>query len=341
MTRGATGQETRIGLLGAGTVGGALCELMAARELGARVAHVLVRDPDKPRAACVPASALTTDPDEVLAGSDVLVELIGGTEAAGDLMLRALADGKRVVTANKAVLAERWGEFSPFLETGTLYFEAAVMAGTPAVAPLSGVLRGSRPLELHAILNGTCNYILGELETGADFTEALAEAQRLGYAEADPSLDIDGVDAAHKLTVLARLAFDPNFSWEAVRANTRGIRHLTPAVIKEAMEDGGRIRLVGSVYPEGGSWHAAVRPVYLPPSHALSGSASNRNGLLFRGDAVGEVLITGAGAGAAPTASAVLADLLDALAGRPGPSPLARAATVPEDYEAHPLGEVK
>lgn len=327
--------------MGAGTVGGALCDLLTARGLGAHLTRVLVRDPDKPRAACVPASALTTDPDEVLGGSDVLVELVGGTLVAGDLMLRALSAGKRVVTANKAVLAERWGEFEPFLAAGTLYFEAAVMAGTPAVAPLSGVLRGSRPLELHAILNGTCNYILGELETGAEFSEALAEAQRLGYAEADPTLDVDGLDAAHKLTVLARLAFDPALSWEAVRANTRGIRHLTPAVIKEAMEDGGRIRLVGSVTPEGGAWRAAVRPVYLPPAHALAGSASNRNGLLFRGDAVGEVLITGAGAGAAPTASAVLADLLDALAARPGPSPLRRAAPVPEDYEAHPLGEVK
>jgi homoserine dehydrogenase len=341
MTWGAVGQKTRIGLLGAGTVGGALCELVAARKLGVQLAHVLVRDPDKPRAAGVPTAALTTDPEEVLAGSDVLVELMGGTELAGELMLQALAAGKRVVTANKAVLAERWDAFAPFLAAGVLYFEAAVMAGTPAVSPLAGVLRGSRPLELHAILNGTCNYILGELETGADFETALVEAQRRGYAEADPSLDVDGVDAAHKLTLLARLAFDPELSWEAVRANTRGIRNLTPAVIKEAMEDGGRIRLVGSVYPEGGAWRTAVRPVYLPPSHALAGSASNRNGLLFRGDAVGEVLITGAGAGAAPTASAVLADLLDALAGRPGPSPLPSAAPQPDGYEAHPLGEIK
>ncbi len=342
MTRGtATRRDTRIGLLGAGTVGGALCELIVARELGADITSVLVRDPDKPRAACVPPSALTTDPGEVLERSEVLVELIGGVDLAGDLMLAALRGGKRVVTANKAVLAERWTEFSPFLEAGTLYFEAAVMAGTPAVGPLSGVLRGSRPLKLHAILNGTCNYILGELETGADFAAALEEAQRLGYAEADPSLDVDGFDAAHKLTILARLAFAPNLSWAEVQANTRGIRHLTPAVIKEAMEDGGRIRLVGSVYPESGAWRAAVRPVYLPASHPLAGSASNRNGLLFKGDAVGEVLITGAGAGAAPTASAVLADLLDALAGRPGPSPLPRAAVVPEGYEAQPLGEVK
>ena len=119
----------------------------------------------------------------------------------------------------------------------------------------------------------------------------------MGYAEADSSVDVDGLDAAHKLTILGRLAFDPDFSWEGVRSHTHGIRHLTPAIVKEAMEDGGRLRLVGSIYPEDGRWRGTVRPVYLPPEHPLSGSASNRNGLLFRGDAVGEVLITGAGCG--------------------------------------------
>jgi len=341
MTRGAAATAAKkVGLLGAGTVGGALCELIAEAELGASIARVLVRDPDKQRASCVPLVALTTDADAVLRESDVVVELMGGTGRAAELMLRALKMGKRVVTANKAVLAEQWDTFRPFMAAGTLYFEAAVMAGTPAIAPLSGVLRGSRPQELHAILNGTCNYILSELEAGAEFDDALNEAQRLGYAEADPSLDVDGFDAAHKLIILGRLAFDPALSWEALAANTHGIGHLTPAIVKEAMEDGGRLRLVGSIYPEAGRWRAAVRPVYLPPEHPLSGSASNRNGLLFKGDAVGEVLITGAGAGAAPTASAVLADLLDALAERPGPSPLRQAAPVPEGYEAQPLGEV-
>ncbi|CAA9554164.1 MAG: Homoserine dehydrogenase [uncultured Truepera sp.] len=341
MTRGRVGTSAkRIGLLGAGTVGSALCELIGEADLNAAITQVLVRDPEKARAGCVPHRALTTDADAVLENSDVVVELMGGTGLASELMLRALAAGKRVVTANKAVLAEQWDAFSPFLEAGTLYFEAAVMAGTPTVGPLSGALRGSKPQELHAILNGTCNYILGELEAGAEFKDALNEAQRLGYAEADPSLDVGGFDAAHKLTILGRLAFDPALSWEAVKANTHGIGHLTPAIVKEAMEDGGRLRLVGSIYPEEGRWRAAVRPVYLPPEHPLSGSASNRNGLLFKGDAVGEVLITGAGAGAAPTASAVLADLLDALAERPGPRPLQRSAPVPEGYEAQPLGEV-
>ena len=338
MTSAADTAQT-IGLLGAGTVGGALCELARDRGLDGAISRVLVRDPDKARGECVPLSALTTDADAVLE-TDVVVELMGGTDRASELMLRALSAGKRVVTANKAVLAEQWDDFVPFMETGRLYFEAAVLAGTPAIGPLSGALRGSKPQELHAILNGTCNYILGELEAGAEFKDALREAQRLGYAEADPSLDVGGLDAAHKLIVLGRLAFDPALSWETLAANTHGIGHLTPAIVKEAMEDGGRLRLVGSITPDSGSWRAAVRPVYLPPEHPLSGSASNRNGLLFKGDAVGEVLITGAGAGAAPTASAVLADIMGALAGRPGPSPLTRPAPVPTDYEAQPLGEV-
>lgn len=341
MTRGAEpGRVQRIGLLGAGTVGGGFCGLLTEARLNATISKVLVRDPEKTRADDVPMRALTTDADEVLAESDIIVEVLGGLEPANALMLQALGAGKRVVTANKAVLAENWDAYTPYMEAGTLYFEASVMAGTPAIEPLSGALRGSRPKELHAILNGTCNYILGELEGGADFREALKEAQDLGYAEADPSTDVDGLDAAHKLAILGRLAFDPAFSWEAVRANTHGIRHLTPAIVKEAMEDGGRLRLVGSIVPEGGAWKASVRPVYLPPEHPLAGSASTRNGLLFRGEAVGEVLITGAGAGAAPTASAVLADVMSALAGRPGPSPLPRVAPMPTDYEAQPLGEV-
>ena len=330
---------TTIGLLGAGTVGSAFLELLEGREdVAAEVSRVLVRDPEKPRR--VARDRLCTDPEEALR-ADIVVELMGGTGLAGDLMLRALSQGKRVVTANKAVLAERWDEFVPFLAEGRLYFEAAVMAGTPAVGPLTTVLRGSKPLELHAILNGTCNYILGALEGGADYHEALAEAQRLGYAEPDPSLDVEGIDAAHKLTLLARLVFDPQISWDAVRADTHGIRELTPALVMEAMEDGGRIRLVGSVYPEAGRWHVSVRPVYLPATHALAGAASNRNGLVFRGDAVGEVMIAGAGAGAASTASAVLADLIGALAGRPGPAPLSRAATPPADYRAPKLGEIR
>ena len=299
----------------------------------------LVRDSAKARAGLA-QTQLTTDPAEVLAEADVLVELMGGTKQAGDLLLEFLGVGKPVVTANKAVLAERWHEFKPFLEQGLVHFEAAVMAGTPVIGPLTGALRGSRPIELHAILNGTCNYILSELEKGQQYPKALAEAQRLGYAEADPSLDVGGFDAAHKLTILARLAFDPELSWEQVKAATTGIETLTPEKMRSAIDLGGRIRLLGSVYPEKGSWQVKVRPVFLPDAHPMASAASNRNALLFRGEAVGEVVITGVGAGGLPTASGVLADLLSAVSGRPGPALLQAAAPVPAEA-VKPLEEVQ
>jgi len=328
---------TRIGLLGVGHVGSALARLITQRpELELRVTRALVRDRHKPREVTVP---LTTDPDDVFS-ADLLVELMGGTTLASELMLRALAAGKRVVTANKAALAERWEAFEPYLAQGRLYCEAAVMAGTPAIGPLTGALRGSQPLELHATLNGTCAYILGQLEAGVSYAEALAAAQRLGYAEADPTLDVEGLDAAHKLTILARLAFDPALSWESVKAATHGITHLSPEAVQGAPAEGKRVRLLGSIWPERGAWRAAVRPVALPLEHPLAGAASTRNGLLFKGDAVGEVFIAGAGAGADPTASAVLADIIAAVAEQPGPTPLRRAALVPNEPLIKPTFEV-
>lgn len=317
---------TTIGLLGAGTVGSALYQLLEARQLGIRIGKALVRERHKPRA--LPEELLSTDPEEVLKGSELLVELMGGTTLAAELMLRALAAGLPVVTANKAALAERWEAFLPYIARGQLYFEAAVMAGTPVIGPLCGALRGSSPIELHAILNGTCNYILNELERGVPYAEALAEAQRRGYAEADPSLDVDGIDAAHKLAILARLTVDPQLAWPAVKAATRGITQLTPERMQQAIARGGRIRLVGSIYPEGG-WRVAVRPVFLPAEHPLAQAASQRNALYFRGDALGEVVISGAGAGGAATASGVLGDILTALSGRPGPAPLSTPLPAP------------
>ncbi|UCH27119.1 MAG: homoserine dehydrogenase [Trueperaceae bacterium] len=342
MTERNTIGPRRVGLLGVGTVGTALVNLLGERQdVPATISKALVRDLEKPRSIVHPERLLTTDAAEVLENADILVELMGGVSLAGDLMLEALEAGKRVVTANKAVLAERWESFEDYLKAGLLYYEAAVMAGTPVIGPLTDALRGSKPLELHGILNGTCTYILSKLEEGSPYQEALAEAQRLGYAEADPTLDVEGFDAAHKLTILARLSFDPSLSWEKVKAKTHGISHLTPAIVKEAMEDGGRVRLLGSVYPSEGEWRVEVRPVYLPASHPLAASEGTRNAVLFRGDAVGEVFISGAGAGAEPTASAVLADVLNAVESRPGPRVLSRAFKPPLDYRPDDLGELK
>jgi homoserine dehydrogenase len=342
MTERNTIGPKRVGLLGVGTVGTALVKLLSERqEVPAMISKALVRDLQKPRSILHPERLLTTEADEVLENADIVVELMGGVSLAGQLIMKALEAGKRVVTANKAVLAERWEMFEDYLSAGLLHYEASVMAGTPVIGPLTNVLRGSKPLELHGILNGTCTYILSRLEEGSPYREALLEAQRLGYAEADPSLDVEGFDAAHKLTILARLAFDPSLRWEKVAARTHGISHLTPAIVKEAMEDGGRVRLLGSVYPLEGEWRVEVRPVYLPASHPLATSEGTRNTLLFRGDAVGEVLISGAGAGAEPTASAVLADVLNAIENRPGPRVLAQSFEPPLDYRPDDLGELK
>jgi homoserine dehydrogenase len=317
-----------VGVLGAGTVGAAFLRLLARRS-GVRVTAVLVRDATRARDVGDAPVRLTTDPDEVLQGADVVVELIGGVDHATVLMERAAAGGARLVTANKAALAEAWPRWAPLVAAGRVGFEAAVMAGTPVIGPLAGALRGSRPIALHALLNGTCAYILARLESGMEMEEALGEAQRLGIAEADPSLDVDGIDAAHKLTVLARLAFDPDLSWEEVARGVRGIRALDGAAVRAEMRRERRVRLVASIWAGASGWRTAVRPVSLPLSHPLVRVGADRNAMVFVGDAVGEVVIAGAGAGADPTASAVLADVLDAVAGRPGPGALAARAPLP------------
>ena len=328
----------RIGLLGAGTVGGSLAELIQQRsDVDAVISKVLVQDTSKARNAAIDPSTLTTDSTDMLDNCDILVEVMGGTTLAGDLLLQALAKDIPVVTANKAVLAERWAEFKPYIEASKVYFEASVMAGTPSIEPIVGSLRGSQALEINAILNGTCNYIIGQLEAGIDYATALKEAQDLGYAEADPTLDVGGFDTAHKLTLLARLTVDPDITWAAVEANTRGVDILTIDDIENAKANDSCVRLVGSVYPEGDKWVTTVRPVVLPNSHSLAKVASNFNALHFKGDAIGEVLITGAGAGGPATASGVLADVIAVLADRSGPSLLASAKPVPENYEAESL----
>ncbi len=329
----------RIGLLGVGTVGTAFADMIRSRP-DMVLAKALVRDPAKPRRIAHPDDVLTTELEEVLGASDLVVELMGGTGAAVSAVQEALERGLPVVTANKAALAERWEVYAPALRSGRVYAEASVMAGTPVIGPVSGALRGSAPHEIHAVLNGTCSYVLSRLEQGSSYAAALSEAQRLGYAEADPALDVSGIDAAHKLTVLARLAVDPELTWEHVRERTHGIELLTPGIVHEAMEDGGRLQLVGSIVPAQEGWTARVRPVYLPVGHPLAGGDEVQASLVYRG-AGGEVLIAGPGAGGVQTASAVLGDVLAAAGGRPGPAPLDRPAPRPVDVSLEDLGELE
>ncbi|KGQ22158.1 homoserine dehydrogenase [Thermus filiformis] len=313
-----------LALLGGGTVGSAFYALVQERleELHAlgvspRFLGVLVRDKGKPRA--IPQDLLRVEPFDLLE-ADVVVEALGGVEAPLRLVLPALEAGIPLITANKALLAEAWEALRPFAEKGLIYHEASVMAGTPALSFLE-TLRGSEVLELHGILNGTTLYILQEMEGGRTYAEALAEAQRLGYAEADPTLDVEGIDAAHKLTLLARLLVDPGFPFARVEA--RGIARLTPEALKEARVRGERVRLLASLYGEGGEWRAVVAPRRLPQDHPLARAPGNA--LWVRTRPLGEVFVTGPGAGGGATASGLLADLFRLLLGGPGHRPAPRA----------------
>ncbi len=317
-----TGRE-RVVVVGAGTVGSRVVELL--REVaGVEPAAVLVRDADEERGFAGWRDLVTTDP-AVADEADVLVEVAGGTGAAADLALAALGRGARVVTANKAALAERWDEFAPYLRQGLVWCEAAVMAGAPVVGALTGALRGCRPATLHAVLNGTCNVILSDMEAGSSYESALRRAQEAGYAEADPTLDVEGVDAAHKVSLLARLAFDPGLRFEDVRAATRGVAGLAREVVIAHAARGRGVRLVASVFPSATGWRAAVRPVSLPDGHPLVVSGPT-NAVVFSGEPLGEVLVRGPGAGGGATATAVVSDVVDALAGGRGHTPVAVAA---------------
>ncbi|GGN01335.1 homoserine dehydrogenase [Thermus composti] len=313
-----------LALLGGGTVGSAFYALVQERleELHAlgfspRFLGVLVRDKKKPRA--IPEDLLRVEPFDLLE-ADVVVEAMGGVEAPLKLVLPALEAGIPLITANKALLAEAWEALRPFAEEGLIYHEASVMAGTPALSFLE-TLRGSELLELHGILNGTTLYILQEMEKGRTYAEALAEAKRLGYAEADPTLDVEGIDAAHKLTLLARLLIDPGFPFAQVEA--QGITRLTPEDLKAARDRGERVRLLASLYGEGGRWRAVVAPRRLPLNHPLA--QARGNALWVRARPLGEAFVTGPGAGGGATASGLFADLLRLLSGAPGHLPAPRA----------------
>lgn len=332
-------EKRHVAVLGGGTVGGELVRLLQQEPLpGMELTGVLVRDTQR-RRAFDDQQALVTDDPAVADSADLLVEVMGGTGLAADLSLAALRRGATLITANKAALAERWDEFLPHVAAGRVFMEAAVMAGTPVVGPLTRALRGSRPVALHAVLNGTCNVILAAMDDGADYRAALADAQAAGFAEADPSLDVMGLDAAHKLTLLARLVFQPQLQWQAVRDATRGIAGLTADDLQRARSRGARVRLVGSVLADGAGWRAAVRPVELPEGHPLL-TVGATNALLFHGDPAGQVLIRGAGAGGGSTASGVLGDLLAALRGERGPAPLPQARPLPAGGRQEALVEV-
>lgn len=310
-------QPLNIGLIGCGNVGGGLVELVERHRerverrtgLSPRISKVLVRDRAKARR--VDPALVTTDPDEFFGGDGVVVELIGGVEPARSYVLRALESRRNVVTANKALLAACGDEiFRRAHDSGvSVGFEASVCGAIPIVRVLGSGLIANRIESLVGIVNGTCNFVLTQMtERGLAREEAIEEARKRGLTEADPSLDLSGVDAAQKLLILTQLAFGERPSEADV--HVRGIEDLDREDIASAAEFGYVIRHVVQA-PE-----LRVEPVFLPPSHPLAGVRDEYNAVVVRGDAAGEMIFTGKGAGPLPTAGAVLSDILD-VAARP------------------------
>jgi homoserine dehydrogenase len=318
---------TKIAIVGFGTVGGGVARLLTeagdrlARHAGSRLelAKVVVRDPSKPRSVELPSGVMTTDLAEVTGNAEIttVCQLIGGVEPARSIMLELLESGKDVITANKALIAEHGPElFDRARELGrSIAFEASVAGGIPIIANIGQCLSANAIHSLHGILNGTSNFILTQMEQrGADYATALAEAQERGYAEADPSMDVDGTDAAQKLAILSHLAFGSRVEWRDIPC--RGIDGLDTADMHYASELGYRIKLlaVAETTSEGLELH--VSPTLIKHGTPMADVHSVYNAVRVVGDAVGNVFFHGHGAGEMPTASAVVADLVDTVAGR-------------------------
>jgi homoserine dehydrogenase len=312
----------KIGLVGLGTVGRGTYEILRRNQeeiqrragRGIEIVKIAVRDARKARSVVGGAIEVTDSAEQLVrsAGIDIVVELIGGTDPARSLVLEAIAHHKHVVTANKALLAVHGNEiFTTAHRAGVMVaFEGAVAGGIPIIKALREGLTANRIEWIAGIINGTSNFILSQMRaTGASFESVLAQAQALGYAEADPRFDIDGVDAAHKLTILCSIAFGVPIRFEA--AYMEGIGKLAAADIRYAEQLGYRIKLLGITKRTVNGIELRVHPTLVPMQRLLASVEGAMNAVLVKGDAVGNTLYYGPGAGAEPTASAVVADLVD------------------------------
>src|SRR5438132_236615 len=314
----------QVGLLGIGTVGLGTWTVLRRNEeeitrragRPIRITWIAEKAQDRARAATRGATdvALTTDAETVLAHPDIdiVIELIGGIEPARTFILQAIANGKHVVTANKALLARHGNEiFAAAHAKGVMVaFEGAVGGGIPIIKSLREGLTANRIEWIAGIINGTSNFILSEMRArGASFADVLKEAQAHGYAEADPTFDIEGIDAAHKLTIMAAIAFGVPMQFS--KAYTEGISKLTQEDIRYAEELGYRIKLLGITRRTSAGMELRVHPTLIPERRLIANVEGVMNAVLVKGDAVGPTMYYGAGAGAEPTASAVIADLVD------------------------------
>ena len=311
----------RIGMLGCGTVGSAVVRMLAehgdgiAMRAAVRLAvtRVAVRDADRGRDVPLPRDVFTTDPSSIVADPDidVVLELIGGTEPAKELILASFASGKPVVTANKEVLSAGGKELFDAADAAQrdLRFEAAVAGGIPLIAPLKESLAGDRVRRMLGIVNGTTNYVLTQMsEHGWTFEDALAEAQRFGYAEADPTADIDGFDAAAKCAILASIAFNTRVVADDVYRE--GIARITPQDIADAARLGYVVKLLAIAELEDGEVSARVHPAMIPAAHPLAAVRDANNAVFVEGAKVGQLMFYGPGAGGEPTATSVIGDLV-------------------------------
>jgi homoserine dehydrogenase len=339
----------RVALLGAGSVGSQVARLLIenrdelAQRVGADVelAGVLVRDPKAKRDSVIPSQLFTSDAETLILGSDIVIELLGGIEPAKTYVRMALESGADVVTANKALIAAHGPELFDLAEQlgAQLYFEAAVGGAIPIIRPLRESLAGDKVNRVMGIVNGTTNFILDRMEsTGADFEEALAEATALGYAEADPTADIEGYDAASKAAILASLAFHSEVAVEKVYRE--GITSITAMTIETARQAGYTVKLLAICERVGDGLVARVHPTLIPLTHPLAAVRGAYNAVFVEAESAGQLMFYGAGAGGTQTASAVLGDLVSAakrhLAGGPGLSDSVHA-----DLEALPVQEIE
>ncbi len=311
-----------VGLLGIGTVGGGTFRVLRrnseeiSRRAGCEIRMTAVADKDVARAKSIvgDAARVTGDALDVVNDTDIdiVVELIGGYGVAREMVLKAIAAGKHVVTANKALLALHGNEIfaAARAKDVTVCFEAAVGGGIPIIKSLREGLTANRIEWIAGIINGTSNFILSEMrDRGAAFADVLKEAQRMGYAEADPTFDIEGVDAAHKLSIMAAIGFGIPVQFGKV--HVEGISKLAQEDIRYAEELGYRIKLLGIAKRKAAGFELRVHPTLIPARQLIANVEGVMNAVLVKGDAVGQTLYYGAGAGAEPTASAVVADLVD------------------------------
>jgi len=310
-----------VGLLGLGTVGSGVVKIIEnhqeklMHQVGCpvKVKKILVRDVQKPRDVAVDSSLLTTSAADVIDDPDVdvIIEVMGGIEETKELLLRALRQGKHVVTANKDLMAVYGSELLRVAAEHhcDLFYEASVAGGIPILRSLVDGLASDRITKLMGIVNGTTNYILTKMsQNGASYEAVLAEAQALGFAEADPTSDVEGLDAARKMAILARLGFSMDINLDDVQVE--GITHVTEEDLTYGKRLGYTMKLIGIARRDGSKVEVSVQPTFLPDSHPLASVHNEYNAVYVYGEAVGETMFYGPGAGSLPTATAVVSDLV-------------------------------